>query len=364
MKRKPVLISIFLFVLTACTTTYQSTSSGFKSSGSDQEFSPTDQIKSTEFQSSTGNTISIKENISDQWNEIYSESSIWKILIDSSQNIWALLDNGLIAEYDNKEWIFYDKNDYGFTDFPSDIALAPDNSIWVIGRYNLSHYIDNQWVVTEIPTPSQTASPKLVIDSTGSVWIATPQCQCGNSLRKFDGNKWDEFWLWSTEEQFETKQILFSADGSLWASFGWPDGIGQYIQGNWKIISGSDIWPETINSVIRIASDKEGNIYAINADQNTIVKINKDGSLQKIPFDLNQLEFNPVRIRLFIDSNDIIWMNACNKKFKTCLEYYENGQWYSFDKLPFTTVTDINELANGNLLFATVEGLFEFNLAN
>ena len=66
-------------------------------------------------------------------------------------------------------------------------------------------------------------------------------------------------------------------------------------------------------------------------------------------------------LSLFIDSQDIVWINANPIDEDNGLSYYKDNQWYSFSKSDFGRIYDINESADGNILLATAYGLYEYD---
>jgi hypothetical protein len=66
---------------------------------------------------------------------------------------------------------------------------------------------------------------------------------------------------------------------------------------------------------------------------------------------------------VFVDSKGRIWINTYLIDDDTdCLFYYEDGRWFAYFHLPFTTVTDFGELSDGTMIIATEKGLFELNV--
>ncbi len=275
--------------------------------------------------------------------------------------MWIWLGSGEIGFFNGNNWTLFSKQDYGLQDTPYDMAIGPDGAVWVSGRQAISRYQKGHWVAFGIPDASETAFPRLAIDPSGVVWLAMPGCYCGNSIRKFDGINWDSLWTY-VDGQGEASQILFTPDGTLWAALEFPGSIGRYDGKTWKFYS--DLWLEGPNSGIRIASDSMSNIFGIAAGREWIVRISKDGSISRIPFDYTDLELNEFLLSLFIDKQGTIWVNAELKNTRNAsLAYYKNNQWVAFTNLPFDTVTDFNELPDGTLLVATSRGLYQFKSA-
>ena len=297
-----------------------------------------------------------------EWRLIYDKDMVWKSSISPTQQIWIMLDKGEIAFLDGDKWVLFTEKDYGLPDSPYDMAIAPDGAVWLAGLYAISRYQNGRWDVFPMPNVSENAFPRLAIDPSGVIWVATPLCYCESNIKRFNGTSWDELSI--TDKHLEASQLLFTSDGSMWASFAWKGGIGRYDGTTWNIYPGTDLWPSGPYSDIRIASDNQGNIFGIYERQKWVVKMSSDGSISKILFDDSSMELNPIQLRLFIDRQDTIWINACLKNNKNaCLAYYKDNQWVSLVNLPFSTVVDINELLDGTLLVATEKGLYQFKPA-
>lgn len=293
-----------------------------------------------------------------EWKLIYNNDMIWQSDISPTQQIWITLDSGGIAFFDGDKWTLFSGKDYGFPDKPNDMAIAPDGTVWLSGRQAISRYQNGRWDVFPIPRMSTTAFTRLAVDPSGVVWLATPLCYCENSIKRFDGTDWDEVQV--SDKKFEASQLLFTPDGTLWASFGWPGGVGKYDGKTWQIFSGTELWPSGSSSGIRIATNNMGNIFGIYERQTWIVSINNSGDISRIPFDSSNLSLNPALLRLFVDKQGTIWINACLKNQNgACLAYYKDGQWTSFVNLPFSIVSDINDLSDETLLVASENGLYQ-----
>ena len=130
------------------------------------------------------------------------------------------------------------------------------------------------------------------------------------------------------------------------------------------VFSGRGLWTVDLEGLrsTGITTNDSGDVFSIIAYQNWIVKINASGYVTTIPFS-NDFELNEFRLRLFVDSEENIWMNACLHDYEnTCLVYYQNisDQWYSFVNLPFSVVADITQLSDGSMLMGTNKGLYRY----
>lgn len=359
---KRLLITILLLSLVSCAPVRDSPPGNIPTATTAMETVTATAILPQATQTQTMNAIVQRDYDPAEWKQLYNKDRVVEIGLDLTQRMWIYLDRGEIAFFDGGKWALFSGKDYGFPEKPYDMAIAPDDTVWLSGRHAISRYQNGRWDVFPMPNVSETAFPRLAIDPSGVVWVATPLCDCENSIKRFNGTAWDE--LSVTDKHLEASQLLFTPDGTLWASFGWPGGVGQYDGKTWKIYPGTDLWPTGPYSGIRIASDNRGNIFGIYERQKWVIRISSDESISKIPFDASNLVLNPIQLRLFIDKQDTVWINACLKdKKNACLAYYKDNQWVSFTNLPFGDVTDINELADGTLLVAATEGLYQFKSA-
>jgi len=360
MNKKVALSLIILLSITSCVSS-QAAPPKVVNSPAATETATTTQVLTQAAPTPTSPGIILRAYDPDEWRQLYNKSSVWKIQLDSQQRIWALMDKGIVAFYNGDHWQYFSGKDYGFEEFPSDMVVAPDDTVWIVGQHGLSHYKEGQWYVTSLPYPNETATPRLAVDPSGVIWVATPQCYCGDSIKKFNGSTWDDLWLWKPDLMHEASQLLFAPGRTLWAAFIFPGSIGQYDGKTWKIYSGTDLWSSEPYTGIQIASDSVGDIFGIYDEQEWIVRIDRDGSISKIPFDYADLILNPVMLRLFVDNQGTIWVNACLRDNQNdCLAYYKDDQWVSYVNFPYSEVTDMTELTDGTFLVATVYGLYQF----
>ncbi len=296
-----------------------------------------------------------------EWKLLYQEPTD-QIIFDSKEQMW-IITGDQVGYFNEEDWVLYSEKDYGLPDSPFDMAIAPDGTIWLASQKAICQYRDGLWYVYTIPDAPDWSYPFLAIDSSNLVWLSLGLCYCENNLRTFDGLNWDK-----QTEPGEANQLLFTPDGTLWATFG--RAIGQYNGKTWRIYSRTDLWSERDYFYnIRIASDNQGNIFGISASQEWIVKINRDGSITKIPFDFVHYEFIAELMRIFIDTQGRIWTNACRQDqngldYQNCFAYFQDNRWISFKDLPFWNWYDMNELSDGTLLIATNKGLFQYKPEN
>ena len=232
----------------------------------------------------------------------------------------------------------------------------------MLNRKSFIHYKNNQWNTYTIPNEDNVLYSQMAIDPSGVVWLAAPDCFCEESILSFDGSNWSKLSI--PNKDMKVTQILFTNDRTLWAVF-YPNGLGKFNGKEWKIYTGKDFsWTENYYyGTRRITSDEKGNIYGLyDGDHGwTIIKVDNAESLSEIPFGDFTPDFNPALLRIFIDTQNRIWVNACiQNRTDSCLAYYTENQWVSFTNLPFTTVTDIAELHDGTLLITTEKGVYTF----
>jgi hypothetical protein len=303
--------------------------------------------------------IIIKESNPDEWKVLYDRESVWNVEVTPNNTIWILSGQHGVVFLDVDHWFTFSGYDYGFSDIPSDMKMAPDGTIWIAGENGISRYRNKKWTFVPYPDGHQNRMARLAIDKFGKIYVTTWWCNCGNDIWYFDGTTWGKIKI-SPEFLENTSQVLVMPSGSIWAAF--SQSIGEFDGKKWKSFPGEDIWPETgFYTRSRIASNKKGEIYGINEGQKWFVKIKKSGVVSKIAHDNRILRLDGFMLRLYIDSKDTIWVNSCfNNESNSCLSFFRDGQWYAIKNLPFTSVTEIKELKDGSYLVASVEGLFEY----
>ena len=296
-----------------------------------------------------------------EWDQLFDDNMVWEIGITSKQEIYLKLDRGGIAYLDGDTWKIFSLADLGLHENSHDMVVAPDDTIWLANRSTVSHYINNQWETYSMPEISNTSFIRLAVDSNGVLWVSQAICYCENSILKFDGNKWSNL----PGESFDLDQLLFTPDGTLWGALGGV-GILNYDGESWGFNFGEDVWGVDMPFMptYRVASDQQGKVYAITDHVDSIAVWNLDGSIELIPFDPS-FSLNGFMLRLFVDSHETIWMNAClENESNSCLAFYQDAQWYKFVNLPFSSVTDIKKLSTGTYLVATEKGVFQYSPSN
>lgn len=307
----------------------------------------------------TQNDTTLKPYDSKSWDSLFDKDMAMQIEIAPNQNVWMLTERGNIVFGKQERWTTFSKNDIGFiSDVPSDMAISENGVVWIASRHAISRYSSGEWTSIEIPDSSETSFPRLAVSRNGDVWIAMSLCNCENSLRKFDGIQWSDVLLDSIS--VKAHQVAVSTNDNVWITFQDGTGIARFNGSDWKVYRDQDIWPGYPNFITRIAVDKQGNIFSLNESPFWIGQIDSQENIAKIPFDKN-LHLDETRIRIFIDTNHNIWVNACLKDEKnSCISYYNGQKWTTFTNLPFSTVADINEINDGVMLFATEKGLYSY----
>ena len=302
-----------------------------------------------------------KEYDVSEWKLISSDDMAWQIEVDSTQQMWIRFVVKDIVALDKKSWELISEKEFSFSSKPITMEIASDDSLWVLNRQSIAHFKDDQWSAYTIPNEDNILYSQMAIDPLGVIWLASSDCFCKDSILSFDGLNWSKHLI--PNKDMKVTQMLFTSDGALWAVF-YPDGLGKFDGKEWKIYTGEDFsWTANYYyGTRRIATDKKGSIYGLyDGARWTIIKIDSTGHFSEIPFGTFTPDFNPILLRIFIDAQDRIWVNACiQNRTDSCLAYYAENQWVSFTNLPFTTVTDIAELHDGTLLIGTEKGVYTF----
>jgi ligand-binding sensor domain-containing protein len=300
-----------------------------------------------------------------EWKLLFDKEPIVKVVVRSERSFWLLSAEGmLLSSLDQGEWVTFEKNDYAIPDLPNDMVLANDDSIWIAGRKSIAHFENGHWRVYAIPNVTDTSFTRIATDPSNNVWIATPLCNCENSIKKFDGVEWTEF---SPKQKIiGTNQILFDLQGNLWASFGWPEGIGRYDGETWKFFSGMDLWPSGSFQPIGITCGQDGVIWAVLENQESIITIDDSGLISEVNFPAG-LKIDSHLLRTYVDKKNRFWINAFHIDSSgvmingTGLAFFDGSTWNTFSGLPFTRANDIAEDDAGNIYISTEKGVYKYN---
>ena len=158
---------------------------------------------------STESVLYIEYNLAD-WEELFDQDMVVKILASSTQQVWLLLDQGTIALSQEGTWIMYSDEDTGLSSGPHDIVLSPDGTLWVATLDMISRFQKGAWEVFSIPDPSEFGYQRLALDSSGNVWVAPHLGGNIGVIKRFDGNSWKEFSIPYSASMLEfTKRISF-----------------------------------------------------------------------------------------------------------------------------------------------------------
>jgi hypothetical protein len=310
----------------------------------------------------TGEYVNFIEYSPTDWNQLFNQGVVVKIIVAPNQEIWlwSRSDRDKLFSLNKGIDDAVELEEIGLPGTIHDISLSHDGVIWAAGKECIFVFRDGYWDNFLIPDASEFGFQRMAVDSTGKVYITTDLGETAGVIQLFDGTRWEELLA-----PYQPSQLVFTGDNILWASFGWPIGIGKFDRGEWEFYSGKELWTVNSESIssIRIAISSLGNVFALMANLNLLVKIDTQGNITTIPFS-DDFELFEFRLRLFVDSKENIWMNACLlNHLNSCLVYYSENRdrWYSFINLPFTVVADINELSDGSILIATENGLYQYN---
>lgn len=315
-----------------------------------------------------GSKVALREANPEDWNLIYEGWLIW-VRTSPDGAIWIarrdLNTDGSagtpgLARFDGHGWTYFSGADYGFHGGTSDIAIGNDGTVWITDERTLSRYQNGQWDTFSIPDLSERIKTYLAVDPSEAVWLSNALNYGDSALKRFDGTQWTELPL--PDLNGSPYPFLFTSDGTLWGSFGWPVGIGKYDGQKWTIYAGLDLWPRTGMtdpiSNIQVAKDTQDNVYVMYYSREDILRIDPEGAITRIPLD-DALELRPELLRIYSDDQGTIWINACNASGYPCLAYYQNNKWNVFTNLPFRRVLDF--AGSGKVIYmATEKGLYQF----
>jgi ligand-binding sensor domain-containing protein len=146
--------------------------------------------------------------ISDKWTTFTGADhpiieEIWSILVASEGTVWIGGEEGL-ASYDGSTW--RSETADNMPQFVSDIAQAPDGSLWIAADGKVGHRDDGRW-----------------------------------SYSAWDSDGWLEW-------------VTVGPDGSVWAGY---DGLGRYDPGSgrWEIFTMADGLAHSIVTAIHVTPD-------------------------------------------------------------------------------------------------------------
>jgi ligand-binding sensor domain-containing protein len=358
---KKTIYVLLLLCLSACSVGIKPSVTGVSTEHVSEEVTPATLINTvTLIPTLTSHPdLEISEYDPDNWTILFDKATVWEVDTDSNGRIWIMYGSDNVGFFDNTELVSFSSNNIGLSSGISDMAIAPDGSMWVASLDSIAHYADGRWSVTPIPYTDTSTRPRLAIDHSGVVWMSAAHCNCSNNIWSFDGKEWTQL---ITENGYTASRILISPDNTLWASF-YSAGIGKYEQNNWIIYPVSELWQSSEYGVeIGITSDNQGNIYGISTAQTKVVEIMQDGTKKSISAEGLGFELDPTRIRIFVDSQGIIWINAYfNGDKYSNIEYYNGDHWVAITTLPFTQMMYMKEIDTGKYLVGTAQGLYEFN---
>ena len=355
-----IISCLFLFFLTACSAGIERSVVSIPSERVSKEATPWQaEITRTPIPTPTINpNLVISDYDPEQWRLLFDKATVWKVDVDGEGKVWIFYGINYVGFFDDGELTSFSSEDIGISSI-TDMAIAPDGSVWVSGTDKIAHYISNHWNVTTIPYSDAAIKPRLAVDHNDVVWMAVTDCNCSNNVWSFDGKDWTQL---ISESKHNASRLLIAPDNTLWATF-YSTGIGKFDGNEWVIYSVSDLWqPFEYGVEIGINSDKQGNIYGISNAEEKVVEIMQDGSVTRISYEGYGFELDPTRIRIFIDSGGVIWMNAYfNDNRYNNIEYYADDHWVVITNLPFTQMMYMLEISEGLYLIGTAQGLYEFD---
>ncbi len=172
----------------------------------------------------------------------YGVSGITNIAIDSRDVIW--LSNFLdgVIRYDGVSWKKYDVADGLISHNVWNVL--PDNrgNVWAVTEKGISCFNGVSWKTVTEKRVELYASPPMIVDTRGGVWIGTS---------RFDGN------VWETLATGGFTALAVDRAGDVWAGTS-SKGILRYNGVSWESYS---CWPLPAPLIVSIAEDAAGAIW-------------------------------------------------------------------------------------------------------
>ncbi len=190
---------------------------------------------------------------------------------DSQQRLWVGMDDCAwsgLAWLDNQRWqaqpLF---NRFLNSDSLTDMATAPDGSLWLGSTVGIFHYkgidwtetaIPGQWEVLLVPELPKDRVITLVSDSQKGVWLSTE-----NQLTHFDGQKWHETSFYPYIYSGAMDSIVISPNNGIWTGF--TIGLTAHWDGKrWQIYKPTDkvdMEPTDYEGFSVMAMTKNGDLW-------------------------------------------------------------------------------------------------------
>ncbi len=174
----------------------------------------------------------------------------------AAEGFWVALDNGL-RYYDGASWTAYPEREFtdtqvGTPNSIQDIAVAPDDTLWVARSRSIARYQAGEWTLfyEGHGFERRDTFEHLAIDSHGQPWVAGRQ-----GLHVFDGQTWT---LHPAPLGIRPGLLALTPDDQVWT--GTLDRIHTYVNGEWGTYQGptADWSDEFIRS---LAVDASGRVW-------------------------------------------------------------------------------------------------------
>jgi signal transduction histidine kinase/ligand-binding sensor domain-containing protein len=231
---------------------------------------------------------------------------------------------------------------------------ASDGSLWIGTGYSIARWKNGQ--LMNYPKIGGRIE-SIVEDSEGSIWLARTQVTDGKG--PVCRMKKDQWQCYGANDAFPLPYALHlatSTEGNLWVA-GYSD-ICRWKPGQASFYSGSLAGHTPSASVLRaIASAHDGSLYAVIERGQPRLQIDHLTAQGHTLVDLPAaIATNPQVTRLFVDSNDALWVGTANAgvyRFQAGkLDHFGAAEGLSSDAVEF-----FFEDTEGNLWIATSEGI-------
>ncbi len=185
----------------------------------------------------------------------------------------------------------------------------------------------------------------LAIDRLGGIWVGFDD----SSLNRMSNGKW--FTLQKSFASGIINAILPLDDGSVW--LGTQGGVGSYYK--------DQVWEDFIlkpggkpTSIYAVGVSSVGEVF-LGSWNGLFTLVDREfvGFLKPVPPDY---QFAVKSITF--DQDGGMWVGA-----KYNIHYYKDGIWGTFERTgePYYDIVDIEELQNGEMWFATMDGVYTYD---
>lgn len=174
-------------------------------------------------------------------------SSIWA---SSSDDVWAVGDDAIVARYDGSEWT---RTLAGFTSNTSIWGSSPSD-VYVLGTFELVHFDGNEWL--EVSLDGGAGDGEVWGTGPSDVWVMAESSE----LSHFNGSSWE------TIETFdfigELAAVWGPSSDDLWA-VGTAGSIAHYDGNSWDEVAHQRIGAPYLRLFLSVHGTSSSDVWAV-----------------------------------------------------------------------------------------------------